>query len=172
MSTTTVAVYTKAEGYPWFQGAVGDLEIGTAGLVDCWNAAWSEFEKQGAIPEQWRGWVRMIVQRSKAPNVKNPPGLLLKMLREGSARDLSKPSKERAQDIRNRECDAFVAKAREEREALPKEKLSLVAGMYAYRAGINVREMMREWERQGCPAQTEFDYPGWDRCLEQAGVKS
>jgi len=170
------AIFTKAEAYPWFRDvALEGLETGgPRNLADTWDAAWQAFDAcKGARESQWKGWVRMCVQRAKTKARTSPMGLLLTILNEGPAKPLSATPKTNLHDHRESEWQREQGR----REALydeleGRERLSLVALARAHRNGIDVRALVDTWEEAGYPPQTEIDYPGWAGCLKHAGIRN
>ena len=169
MSSESIKALTKGEALDWVRNALQGCYMSPQSILKVFTEAWDEFERQGAHPERWRGWVRMLIQRARSKAAgDDPTGLLLVMLREGCADDLSRPLLGEASVDVASETDAYIAEIRRERDGLPEHRLPLLALMHAHRLGLDVHALVRAWERQGCPDREELDFPGWDTALQLA----
>jgi hypothetical protein len=162
MSSDSIKGLPKGEALDWLRNALQGCYMSPQSILKVFTAAYDELERQGADPERWRGWVRMLIQRARSKAAgDDPTGLLLVMLREGCADDLSRPLMgEGSVDVAG-ETDAYIAEMRREREGLPANRLPLLTLMHAHRLGLDVHALVRAWEQQGCPAQESLEFPGW-----------
>ena len=177
-----MSALTKAIAYPWLREKLEDegLDVGHVGFSKAWDFAWEPCEDIEANTEAWKAWVGAAVDRATAPNVKNPPGLLLKILQEGPSSDLGKAPKASVNlaDYREAEGRKALDQVRELRASmdgvavLPLAALSAAHRMYREGGEASpkrcVHELVQAWERDGSPDPATWDYPGWSLCMEAA----